>query len=410
MKLAGATGVVAALGIRASTDGVPDGIPDAAPTDALQRRARSHLENFTGWLAGFGGRGYVGEVQWPNDIDRGFGDAGEWNALGRKWYEWAKAVDLWVAMWAADEQQRQGGFWLTPYVSSPEEDASPAVDAQRAQAPVFEAQPQTYVKGMNVSGAENILEATFSNSVPGPYGPGIPDTPSGVRWWFATRATFDYLANRGVTVVRLPFRWERLQPTLGGDLQRAALQELKAAVGRAGSAGLGVVLDVHNYGGYRVQASGGPIKLKLGSPELPAADFADLWGKLAYHFRDDANVVAYDLMNEPYNDPDTADGQPGVYRGEYASEAEAWESYAQAALTRIRQTQDTTRVMVPLYCDVSGARQTHPGGGWVSDPADNHRYTAHQYFDTYRRPETGGGNYVYSYDDEVRYLGGSGGG
>jgi hypothetical protein len=62
--------------------------------------------------------------------------------------------------------------------------------------------------------------------------------------------------------------------------------------------------------------------------------------------------------------------------------------------------------MVPLYCDVGRAQQTHPNGDWVTDPANDHWYTAHHYFDTYRGSDTGGGNYVYSYNDEVRYLSG----
>jgi hypothetical protein len=400
LRLLGAAGAVAALGVPLSADETEP--VDAAPTDALQRCALSRLEDFTGWLAEFGGRGYVGEMQWANDLERGFDDAADWNALGRKWYEWAKAADLWAAMWAVVERN---DFWLTPYVSSPE-DGSLAVDTPQSQASVFEAQPQTYVKGMNISGAEIIDDASFSNAAPGPYGPGDPEAAPGARWWFASLATLDYLARRGTTTVRLPFRWERLQPTPGGGLQQSALAQLKAAVGRAGAAGLGVVLDVHNYGGYRVSTSRGPVKLKLGSPELPAEHLADLWGRLAYAFKDDATVVAYDLMNEPYNDPDTQDGQPGVHRGDHATSARAWESYAQAALTRIRQTRDTKPVMVPLYCDVGHAQKTHPGGGWISDPADNHRYTAHQYFDTFRGPNTGGGSYAFSYDDEVRYLSG----
>lgn len=403
LRLMGAAGMVAALSVPPPLNEAA--ALDATPTDVLQARAHFQLKNFIGWLAGFGGRGYIGEVQWPNDLGRGYGDATDWNILGRKWYEWAKAANLWAAMWAVDERQRWGGFWLNPYVSSPD-DASLAVDTPQTQAPVFDAQPRTYVKGMNVSGAENIHEGTFSNSEAGTYGPQDPSTQSAASWWFASRATFNYLAGRGVTVVRLPFRWERLQPTLGDSLQQAALLELKAAVGRAGDAGLKVILDVHNYGGYRVQTPTGPIKLKLGSPELPATYFADLWGRLAHNFRNDDNVVAYDLMNEPYNDPTTVDEQPGVYQGSHVSKAKAWEGYAQAALTRIRQTQDTKRVMVPLYCDVGDAQQTHADGGWVSDPADNHWYTAHQYFDTYRGPDTGGGNYAYSYDDEVRHLSG----
>ena len=64
----------------------------------------------------------------------------------------------------------------------------------------------------------------FSNPNPGTYGQ---------AYHFDQQATFDYLAARGIEVVRIPFRWERLQPTLGGRLDDAELGRLKAVVARA---------------------------------------------------------------------------------------------------------------------------------------------------------------------------------
>jgi hypothetical protein len=54
-----------------------------------------------------------------------------------------------------------------------------------------------------------------------------------------------------VKLVRLPFRWERIQPTLNGALDVNELGRLRAAISRAAAAGIKVVPTVFNYGGYR---------------------------------------------------------------------------------------------------------------------------------------------------------------
>ena len=65
---------------------------------------------------------------------------------------------------------------------------------------------------------------------------------------YPNHAEIDYYAGKGLEVVRIPFSWERLQPTQNGDFDPAQLALLSEAVSYASARGLQVVLDVHNYG------------------------------------------------------------------------------------------------------------------------------------------------------------------
>lgn len=99
-----------------------------------------------------------------------------------------------------------------------------------------------------------------------------------------------YFAGKGVNTIRLPFRWERVQPELMGELDPLETAAIQKVIDAAEGLNLCVILDVHNFGTYR----GRP----LGSSDVPEAAFIDLWTRLAGRFPDE-NRVALDLMNEP---------------------------------------------------------------------------------------------------------------
>lgn len=200
---------------------------------------------------------------------------------------------------------------------------------------------------------------------------------------FDTAATFEYLASRGYTLVRIPFRWESMQRTLSGPLDAAAVAALRTAVDAAGAAGLRVVLDVHNYAMYGQVAYGA-------AGSFTEADFADLWSRLSLLFRDDPTVMGYGLMNEPRALP-TVDGVSGNIR---------WQHAQQAALDAIRANGDVTCVLVSGYsAGAMGAWLNATNGQptpYIHDPADNIRWEAHHYWDANHS-----GKYATSYADAV---------
>jgi hypothetical protein len=339
-------------------------------TDALQARVRAELGVFTGWLQANGAQGYIGEVGWPNNAD-----TASWNALATKWYADAAAAGLWTTAWSAGE------WWgcaykLSVYAWSTCSTMDGSLSTARSQAAVVEAQAGADRRGLNMSGGEfgtpGPLEATsaFSNANPGTYNS---------AYHFDTQASFSYVASRGVSLVRLPVRWERVQPTLGGALNPAEVSRITDAVARAGAAGLRVILDIHNYGAYWLSNGTQGVRRPIGSAEVTVDHFASLWANLSTAFKANAGVAGYGLMNEP-----VGMAGPG-----------AWEQASQAAVTAIRHNGDSKLVLVPGY-NWSGAQQwtsQHPKA-WITDT--NIRYEAHHYWD-----RDSSGAYLNSYAAEV---------
>lgn len=72
----------------------------------------------------------------------------------------------------------------------------------------------------------------------------------------------------------------------------------------------------------------------------------------------------------------------GLGQGTQETPAQIWEHASQAALSAIRANGDTKLVMVPGYnwSRVQTWTQEHPVG-WITDPANNFRYEAHDYWD-----------------------------
>ena len=357
--------------------------------DALTHKMYDRFTPFRDWLSSQGAKGYLGEFMWPNDLQRNFGDEAQWNQFGWSFTAWLDATDMWATFWAVDETQFRGGFWLTAYVGKSK--TNYAISLPKAQAQVLEGHLTGNQRGFNASSAED-YEDGFSQSNPGVYG---------TDYWYSGEAvdpetgmnTFQYMRSRGYTLVRVPFRWERIQPTLSGSLSSTELARLKKCVDAAGAAGLKVILDVHNYAGYYLSsrpASNETGDYKIGSSQLPVGHFVDLWWRLSTQFKAHPAVVAYDLMNEPH-------GYGGIPTAGFSSSQKAWESYSQKALNAIRANGDAKLVMVPTYANADKVPSRHPKA-WITDPANNHMYTAHLYFS-----RNGGGHYDYSYTSDNSY-------
>src|SRR5437660_1489438 len=148
-----------------------------------------------------------------------------------------------------------------------------------------------YSRGINLAGAE-----FGENNLPGTLGH---------DYTFNSETTYRYFGAKNLNLVRLMLRWERLQPVLRGQLDPNYLAGAKNNIAWAKAHGDKVILDIHNYGRYKLTDNGVLNTYTLdnvygGVVKVSGADLADLWIRLSNEFRDEGTVYAYDLMNEPH--------------------------------------------------------------------------------------------------------------
>ena len=206
----------------------------------------------------------------------------------------------------------------------------------------------SFLLGVNLAGAE-----FDPKNVPGIFG---------TNYTYPTHAEIDYYASKGLNVIRLPFLWERLQQTEFGSFDAAELGRLDDIVHYATDKGLKIEIEPHNYG-YGFGAL-------IGSAQTPNPSFADLWGKLAFHYKSNSDVI-FGLMNEPHDQTATE-----------------WLSSVNAAIAAIRSAGATQQqILVPgSYWDGAWSWTSTDNsavvGTGVEDPAHNFAFEVHQYLDS----------------------------
>jgi aryl-phospho-beta-D-glucosidase BglC (GH1 family) len=254
---------------------------------------------------------------------------------------------------------------------SPSPSATPAPTVSPSPVPVSE----SYLRGINIMD------------------PGIgPHTNPGVlntNYTTPTLQALQLLKGRGLQVIRLPIMWERMQRSVGAELHPTYLSEIMQVLVDANTAGIKIILDVHNYARYTTNGT----ETIFGQSNAPTKEqFADLWKKMATVIRANAAaynaIYAYDLMNEPYDIP-TVNGVSGN---------KIWEQYAQAAVTAIRSIGENKLIHVEGYSFSSPVYfpTNHPNP-FITDSANNIMYQAHMYMDN-----NSGGVYTYSHAEETR--------
>lgn len=194
-------------------------------------------------------------------------------------------------------------------------------------------------KGVNLSGLEfgNGYRAFYDYANPG-------------------REHFDYWGQDvGANIVRIPFKWERLQSEAGGALNQQYLNFLKEAVNNANANGMTAILDLHNYAEYHGQ--------KLTN----STALSDVWTKLGNEFSGNDSVWL-NLMNEPYN-----------------ISAQSWANISQDVVNALRGQGIDNKILLS-GTEWSGAHSWINSGNAAAyanfvDPLDNYAFDVHQYLD-----------------------------
>ena len=222
----------------------------------------------------------------------------------------------------------------------------------------------TTLRGVNLNGAEFGAGAnsalgtggTFSNTNPGTHG---------TDYIHGKAQDWAYLKTRGIKLVRYLFRWERVQPALGGALDATELGRITTAIDDAAANGIKLVVTPKNEGAYwRNDGDSVGTRHWIGDGTVTRAHFVDFWSRMSAALASRSANIVYGLMNEPL--------LSGAFT---ATEAAVWEGHAQAAFDAIRLNDANTVVSVPLYgyninknspTSDSRAVTYHPAGPWIN--------------------------------------------
>ncbi len=231
---------------------------------------------------------------------------------------------------------------------------------------------QAPLRGVNIAGAE-----FGEGTIPGDYN---------THYTFNSEPTFAYFAANELPLLRVPIRWERIQRVPFGPLDADYLDRLRRNVAWAKAHGARVLIDVHNYGRYKLDEGGFRVEYVLdnrysGVIKVSSDALVDLWQRLSDEFRDELGVQGYGLMNEPH-DMGQAD----------------WKAISQKTLAAIRARGDHKKIYVGGDSWSSAERwpQIHGNTSWINDPVNNFVYEAHLYFD-----HDASGRYFQGYDQEL---------
>ncbi|MEU1971742.1 cellulase family glycosylhydrolase [Microbacterium sp. NPDC019599] len=251
-------------------------------------------------------------------------------------------------------------------VGDPSDVASPAPPPATG---AVEPEPVSFGDGTYLNGYEYLRGVNVYSLIFAGKGPDLADVGE-------PQSSYDYLASRGVSIVRLAVPWQRLQEipeggtAIDGLAQPIDLEYLEMVaeqVNRAAKAGIRTVFDLHNGCTYPWGAGEfieGSVRCGDGITE---EHVANLWTTIASRFKGDERVIAYDIFNEP----------------RWSVGVDTYKHYAQVAVDAIRATGDDHTLWVEgILSDVRGRLAAiAPDGPWIHDPLEKTMYSEHFYVD-----------------------------
>lgn len=304
----------------------------------------------------------------------------QWNNVFQQWYEYANRVGINVTAWLASQ-------WRVPLEAYTTDDGSTKViNIAQTQSAIIENNISNtiYQRGIAFAGGD------FADSGPsGGLNRGSINEP-GAAYYYPKAGNWPLLAARGVTLIRFPIRWERIQPTLKQPLDLNEMALLIPTIQAANAAGCKVLLDIHNYARYDTTPTGvnqnGVLMIGQNAPTSVGGTmtscYVDLWTRLATYMKANCPIWGYDIMNEPHDLPN------GV---------SDWQTASQLAVEAIRVVDQNVIIAVEGYAysttinwsstngsawltETIPAGQTGAGSARNTDPLIY--WNGHHYFNT----------------------------
>ncbi len=184
----------------------------------------------------------------------------------------------------------------------------------------------------------------------------------GVDFIYPDSAELQYFYNKGFKMIDIPFRWERVQPKLMGDLDSIEMGRMYTLIRTCNNIGLQVKLTLQNFGRYTMKDK----VWVIGSKQLPSKTLADVWRRLAIALKEHNNIYGFQIMNEPYEMFEMP-----------------WVKIAQESINSIR-TVDKTHLIFVSGSEFSNSIEWKINNDNLKslvDSSDKLVYEAHCYFD-----------------------------
>lgn len=201
----------------------------------------------------------------------------------------------------------------------------------------------------------------------------IPGTLNN-HYAYPTEEEVAYFYKKGFKLVTIPFRWERIQKDLGGDLDFQEIGEIKKVITWCSNKGMQVIISMHNGGRYRKYG----IDYLIGSYSVSRADYADVWNRLVNAFSGYQNIYGFEIMTEPHE-----------------MQGFDWFTTAQQAINSIREADKRNHIIIAgeNYAAAESWKEYSDNLKNLKDPVDKIIYNAHCFFDLDFT-----GKYLYSYE------------
>lgn len=208
---------------------------------------------------------------------------------------------------------------------------------------------------------------------------------------YPENARIDWSKEQGFKILRIPFKFQNIQPAPQAKLRAQDLQELNRVAVRCANDEIVCILDMHNYGSY--YTDDGKNTGLAGSNGVSNKNLAALWAKLAVRFKDNPHIW-FGLMNEPHEQSaldwvksantialairDTGAPNKIVFQGSYWDGAHSWDSSDnQVQVLKAYDPLNNFAVEAHQYLDVdssgtssicvplSGSRRIEPFTAWL---------------------------------------------